>query len=259
MIGGEDRAKREAQQYDEGVLQRDAYDSVLEHADNGPARLRRDAMIARVMATARDVAVLEIGSQAWASFFTKNRINPSNLTCINISKREIDAWRPHAARYAVNIDFRVMDAHRLEFPDEAFDFVYGTAILHHLDLGRAIPEIWRVLRPGGRMLFVEPLAANPVAKIVRKLTPHARTVDERPLSRADLEFIDRYFATDHLYTELFSVPASVASRFFFKKPDNWLTRAADAVDRAMLNAIPALGPYHRSVTLFGTRRPILRA
>lgn len=44
---------------------------------------------------------------------------------------------------------------RLPFPDRWFDVVYGRAVLHHArDLPSLMREVARVLRPGGRALFV---------------------------------------------------------------------------------------------------------
>ncbi len=40
--------------------------------------------------------------------------------------------------------------------------VLGKQILHHLDMTQAVPEIARVLRPGGRAVFLEPLIHNPL-------------------------------------------------------------------------------------------------
>lgn len=45
-----------------------------------------------------------------------------------------------------------MDAHKLDFPENTFDVVYGAGILRHLDYARALLEILRVLRPGGAMI-----------------------------------------------------------------------------------------------------------
>jgi ubiquinone/menaquinone biosynthesis C-methylase UbiE len=45
------------------------------------------------------------------------------------------------------------DAHKLDFPENTFDVIYGAGILHHLDYARALLEILRVLRPGGAMIF----------------------------------------------------------------------------------------------------------
>ena len=39
--------------------------------------------------------------------------------------------------------------------------------LHHLDKLEAINSIYRVLKPGGRLVFKEPLADNPLLKIFR--------------------------------------------------------------------------------------------
>jgi SAM-dependent methyltransferase len=147
-----------------------------------------------------------------------------------------------------------MDAHKLEFPDQQFDFVYGVAILHHLDLARSIQEIARVTKPGGRILFVEPLRLNPIAQLIRFVTPNARTPDERPLGREELRIIDGYFKSDHLFTELFHAPAAILSRFIFRNPVNPLTRSFDALDRTLLAAFPGLGVFYRTVTVYGRIR-----
>jgi SAM-dependent methyltransferase len=53
------------------------------------------------------------------------------------------------------------DAERLPFPDGAFDVVYGSSVLHHLDLRVVLADLWRVLKPGGRIVFAEPNLLNP--------------------------------------------------------------------------------------------------
>ncbi|MHC4789445.1 MAG: methyltransferase domain-containing protein, partial [Planctomycetota bacterium] len=63
----------------------------------------------------------------------------------------------------------------------------GSSVLHHLDLARVLPELCRVLKPGGRFAFAEPNALNPVLLAghwlgighgCRQASP-----DERPFSR----------------------------------------------------------------------------
>lgn len=54
--------------------------------------------------------------------------------------------------------FSVQGAEQLAFPDNHFDVVAGENILHHVDIGRAIAEAARVAKPGGLIIFKEPLA-----------------------------------------------------------------------------------------------------
>ena len=46
----------------------------------------------------------------------------------------------------------------------------------------ALLELRRILAPGGRAVFVEPLAHNPLLRLGRALTPMARTEDEHPFT-----------------------------------------------------------------------------
>jgi ubiquinone/menaquinone biosynthesis C-methylase UbiE len=62
---------------------------------------------------------------------------------------------------AANVRFERGNAERMPFPDGCFDAVYGSSILHHLDLMRSLAEVRRVLRPGGRIVFAEPNIYNP--------------------------------------------------------------------------------------------------
>ncbi len=248
------RVSREAEIYDNNELERDRLESVMSYTQMGPARQRRDQLIREVHMRHADSRVLEIGSQAWEAHFLKWKINPTNLTCINISERELDLGRATAKAKGVNVDFRLMDAHKLEFPDATFDLVFGTAILHHLNFEEAVKEIARVTKPGGDILFVEPLLLNPVARLVRALTPKARTPDERPLAREELRILDRYFTPKHLYTDLFAFPAAVASRALRVGANNWFIRLSDGVDARIASTAPALGAYYRTVTVYGHRR-----
>lgn len=50
----------------------------------------------------------------------------------------------------------VADAHRMPFHDGALDVVLANSVLHHLDPPSAFREIGRVLRPGGRLVLMEP-------------------------------------------------------------------------------------------------------
>ena len=157
-------------------------------------------------------------------------------------------------RASLQPQFHLGDAHQLPFPDARFDVVFGGSILHHLDFPRALDEIYRVLRPGGRIVFREPLNINPAAKLVRALTPKARTPDEHALRRADLRMISERFQTSHYYAQLLAVPAGILSYLLFKRPNNPLNFAAFRADCTLLRLMPWLGPYCRLVLVLGTKR-----
>ena len=80
----------------------------------------------------------------------------------------------------------VMPAEDLRYEDESFDLVYGNGVLHHVDFLTAGREAHRVLRPGGRAAFIEPLTYNPIIWAYRTMARRVRSTDERPLSARDI-------------------------------------------------------------------------
>ena len=247
------RSDREAALYDRQRLQRAGFESALAYVNDGMGRLRRNEAIRVAMRDATGLRVLEIGSQSWEWCLARYGYRPAQLTCINISQTELDIGRAQAAKLGFSCDFEQMDAHDLKFADGSLDIVFGVAILHHLEFARALREIHRVLRDGGRIVFVEPLRHNPVARVVRWLTPAARTPDELPLGRPELRLIARNFVVDNYYSELFTFIGAMIARPIFKNPINPLTRFCDFADDRLAQIIPAAGVYYRSVVIRGTK------
>lgn len=60
---------------------------------------------------------------------------------------------------------------RLPYADATFDVVYGSSVLHHLNLVPALREIHRVVKPGGRIVFAEPNLMNPHIAFLFLLAP----------------------------------------------------------------------------------------
>jgi len=58
------------------------------------------------------------------------------------------------------------NAEQMPFRESSFDAVYGSSILHHLNIDAALAEVRRVLRPGGRIAFAEPNILNPQVAIM---------------------------------------------------------------------------------------------
>ncbi len=249
------RAAREREAYNRGIS-REGLDKALQHAgeffQRKTKRVLTDAFQSKNSGT-----FLEFGSTGWIDWINGAGIRPGHLTCINISERELSDGIKAAENTAVKPEFRLMDAHKLEFSNNSFDVVYGSGILHHLDLPVALAEVDRVLRPGGLVAFHEPLRMNPVALVVRKLTPKARTEDEHPLGTPELKALAGMFDVTFYYNQLFSVPMSLISRRLFRSPSNWFMRSAYRTDEALVGALPFLGPYYRDVVIVGTKKSSL--
>jgi ubiquinone/menaquinone biosynthesis C-methylase UbiE len=100
---------------------------------------------------ARGLDVLEIGVGMGADHCELARCSPRSLSGVDLTERAVEFTRKRLALYGLTSDLRQADAEKLPFEDRSFDFVYSWGVLHHSpDTKRAIDEVWRVLRPGGR-------------------------------------------------------------------------------------------------------------
>lgn len=94
-----------------------------------------------------------------------------------------------------NAHFFVMDCESLAFADSAFDIIVVRAILHHLELDKALAELARVLKKDGQVICIEALADNPLIQLYRRMTKKDRTEweAEHLLRVKDLRVVARYF------------------------------------------------------------------
>lgn len=152
------------------------------HYGIGPTYPVFERMLAMLGADLTGKRVLEYGcGTGWITLELARR--GASVSAFDISPEAVAQTRAalEAAGLHQRCDVRVMGGESLEYADGTFDLALGFAILHHLELGRALAELRRVLVPGGRALFGEPLTSNPAIRLYRRLTPQYRTADEAPI------------------------------------------------------------------------------
>jgi ubiquinone/menaquinone biosynthesis C-methylase UbiE len=74
---------------------------------------------------------------------------------VDISGQMVDAARRHAeCQRLFNVGFERMDAEQLDLPDDSFDVVLcSLGLMYAPEPARAVREMMRVLRPGGRVVI----------------------------------------------------------------------------------------------------------
>jgi ubiquinone/menaquinone biosynthesis C-methylase UbiE len=102
----------------------------------------------------RGKRLLEIGCGTGTDLLQFAR-GGAQATGVDLTPRSIEIARQRFDLYGQSGTFAIGDAESLAFPDESFDVVYSFGVLHHTpDTERAIGEVHRVLRRGGRAIVM---------------------------------------------------------------------------------------------------------
>jgi ubiquinone/menaquinone biosynthesis C-methylase UbiE len=79
----------------------------------------------------------------------------ADYTGVDLTEAAVELARKRFELFDLPGKFQTADAENLDFDDESFDLVYSHGVLHHTpETEKAIHEIHRVLRPGGRALVM---------------------------------------------------------------------------------------------------------
>lgn len=127
----------------------------------------------------------------------------------DISPLAVQKAQEMAQANGVKIQADVMDFHKLDYPDNFFDVIYGSMILHHVDCNQAGREIYRCLKPGGVAYFQENSDANPLLRLIRRLAfgkpgghqkqkflwfRRSGTTDEYPVTANEIHVLSEIFS-----------------------------------------------------------------
>lgn len=166
----------------------------------------------------------------------------ARVTGIDLSTGYVEEAKRRSQANETDGTFLVANAERLPFAAGSFDAVWGSAILHHLDLEAAGRELRRVLKPGGVAVFCEPWGGNPFLGFARRFIPYPgkhRTPDEKPLRRRDLDPLRGMFTSVEVRGyQLFGMLRRGVSR---RARLGWM----DRFDTTLLGRMPVLGNWCR--------------
>jgi SAM-dependent methyltransferase len=165
----------------------------------------------------------------------------ASVTGIDISDKFVEMAERCVPAGLTAPKFFVRDGHNTGFPDATFDYVFGNGILHHLDLDKAYAEIARILKPGGRAYFMEPLHGHPLVRLVRWATPESRSMDERPMTGSDISRARSYFRNVIRHDHYLFAVAAAPVHYFGATAGKVAVRVLDRFDRAAFAVIPGLG------------------
>ncbi|MPZ29021.1 MAG: methyltransferase domain-containing protein [Micromonosporaceae bacterium] len=110
-----------------------------------------------------DTKVLDVGAGYGGAARTLAKTYGCRVTCLNLSEVENERNRALNREHGLDQLVEVVDGsfEDLPFEDSAYDVVWSQdAFLHSGDRSRVIEEAVRVLRPGGELIFTDPMAAN---------------------------------------------------------------------------------------------------
>ncbi|MFL6229012.1 MAG: class I SAM-dependent methyltransferase [Pyrinomonadaceae bacterium] len=104
--------------------------------------------------SARALRVLEIGCGLGTDGAQFARAG-ADYTGVDLTEAAVSLARRNFELQHLPGTFRTADAENLDFADAIFDLVYSHGVLHHTpDTARAIREVHRVLKPGGRAVVM---------------------------------------------------------------------------------------------------------
>ena len=239
-----DRVRREREFHD--LLAADLEPSMLPRVELGEADL---AMLELLGPSLDGVRLLELGCGsgdltlefvARGASVTALDVSPG---MVRVAQARIDHHLPGAT-----CAFTVGEAEDTGLLGDGFDLVVGRYIIHHLDTERAAAEIARLLRPGGRAVFLETSARNPLLMFARDHLagragiPRYGTEDEHPLDSGEIALLGsavRQVRVDYLAFEFFQIFDRQVLRFKFSA----LSRLLTACDRFVQRRLPRLRQF----------------
>ncbi len=151
--------------------------------------------------------VLDVGCGQGGSLAPLHEaFNPARIVGVDADPGSLERCRNEAGRLGIDVDVLAGDCAALGLPDASVDIVFCHQTFHHLvNQEQALREFWRVLKPGGTLLFAESTKAYIDTWVIRWLFRHPMQVQKsaaqylQMLRDQGFEFSDRNVSFPYLW------------------------------------------------------------
>ena len=161
----------------------------------------------------------------------------------------LDEARRIAAANDVPVSYSKQWFERIDYADASFDLAFGSCVLHHVDIAQAAQQLGRVLKPGGKAVFIENSNRNPLLMLARSrvvgrfgVPKYGDDDEEHPLRDDEIAILRKHFPG----TVTVHFPALVLFRladfYLFRRRSALLTSLMRGLDGAV-GRIPGMRRY----------------
>lgn len=141
---------------------------IAEHSDLDPISSEMYEKVLeelRLIAPGTNLKILDAGCGTGVWSLRLKRIGHS-VTAIDMSHAMLKVAAKRFSRDDIPSPLIVGDIEALPLKEETFDLCFGGGVLHHFpSLVKALAEMKRVLKNGGRICFLEPNGSNPIMRL----------------------------------------------------------------------------------------------
>jgi ubiquinone/menaquinone biosynthesis C-methylase UbiE len=124
--------------------------------------------------------LLDVGCGQGKSFrLLRDAFQPQRLIGLDADPHSLELSRVEAEQQGIDAELIAGDCARIDLPDASVDIVFCHQTFHHLvEQENALAEFWRVLKPGGHLLFAESTKAYIDSWVIRWFFRHPMHVQK---------------------------------------------------------------------------------
>ena len=128
----------------------------------------------------QDGTLLDAGcGQGKSLRLLRDAFQPMRIIGLDADPHSLALAQAEAEREGMALDLHAADCAKMPLPDQCADIVFCHQTFHHLvEQERALAEFWRVLKPGGWLLFAESTKAYIDTWVIRWFFRHPMEVQK---------------------------------------------------------------------------------